>query len=614
MNSTIKPGKVKKGILKSRLSYVLHDKMAVITFVLLLLKSTFFVNIVESSGSSKLKVNVLNLVYSYSHILFLLLFLSFAFLMNKRARLWFFVIFNILFSVLLIGDLWYYRGFKSFMSLYLFSEVKNLNNLSDSIISMFRPVDIIFVVDLLPVIILALFLNKAYKYKEKARGVFTVLFAFSFGCILFLHLIFDYNGTNYDGPMMFKTQFIPFSTMRFLSPLGYHVYDSFMYVSDHIPYSLSEKDEAEIKKWFEIKNENLPDNQYKGIFSGQNLVVIQVESLENFVVGQKYDNQEITPNLNKLLKNSLYFSNFYEQVNNGNSADADLMINASIYPARRGGTFFRFPANNYITLPELLKEKGYATKALHSDYGYYWNVETALSHFGFDEFKDINSFDHRDTFGMGLTDESFFRQVGSMAENQNSPFYYFMVTSTSHTPFEMPEKFKNLKLPSDFDKTYMGGYFQSVSYTDKQIGAFIDGLDTSGVLDNTTIVIYGDHCGVHKYFGDTVAKIQPQESWWNNDKRIPFIIYHKGMEGKELKVQGGEIDVLPTLAYTLGIDSSKYNNSALGRNLLNTNRDFALLADGTIKGKENLSSEVLQSIQASFDISDKLLRTDYFSK
>lgn len=613
MDTAIKPEKTKKSKLKNSLSYLLHDKMAVTAFTVLFIKSIFFVDVLDSSGSSKLTLH-LNLAYSYIHILFILLFLSFSFLVKNRARLWFFIIFDILFSILLIGDLWYYRGFKSFLSFYLLSELKNLNNLSGSILSMSRPIDIIFIADLLPMIILALLLSKTYKFRERASGVFKLLFIFSLGCILFLHLIFDYHGNNYEGPMLFKTQFVPFSTMRFLSPLGYHVYDTIVYTSDHIPYKLSNKDEAKIKKWFEVKNENLPDNQYKGMFSGNNLIVIQVESLENFVIGQKYDNQEITPNLNKLLKNSLYFSNFYEQVYNGTSSDADLMINASVYPVRRGSTFFRFPANNYITLPKLLKADGYSTKALHSDYGYYWNVENALTHFGFDEFKDLNSFDKKDVFWMGLTDECFLGQADDMAKKQASPFYYFMVTSTSHVPFKMPEKFKNLKLPEDFDKTYMGGYFQSVSYTDKQLGSFIDSLDKQGLLDNTTIVIYGDHCGVHKYYPDEIAKIQPQEPWWNNDKRIPLIIYHKGMEGRELKVNGGQIDVLPTLAYAFGIDESKYKNSALGRNLLNTNKNFVLLADGTIKGRESLSPEELQSIQSSFDISDKLLRTDYFKK
>ncbi len=299
-------------------------------------------------------------------------------------------------------------------------------------------------------------------------------------------------------------------------------------------------------------------------------------------------------------------------MNNGNSADADLMINTSLFPVRRGSTFFRFPNNDYNTLPLMLSNAGYSTRALHSDYGYYWNVEKALSNFAFHEFKDINDFDSSDTFWMGLTDESFLDQVKDMAVKEIKPFYYFTVTSTSHSPFEMPDKFKGLKLSEGFDKTYMGGYFQSVNYADKQIGRFIENLDREGVLDNTIIVVYGDHNGVHKYYADEVSKLNNQEPWWDNQGRVPLIIYSKNLDGKEIKTIGGQIDILPTLVYTLGLEKDLYQNAAMGRNLLNTKKSFSLLNDGTIIGRENLSTEDIKHIEQSFDISEKLIRSNYF--
>ncbi len=102
---------------------------------------------------------------------------------------------------------------------------------------------------------------------------------------------------------------------------------------------------------------------------GKNLIYIQVESLENFVIGKTVNGKEITPNLNKLVQKSLYFPNTFEQVNEGTSSDADLMVNTSMLPLRQGSTFFRYPNTNYNSLPNLLEGEGYATSAIHPDKG-----------------------------------------------------------------------------------------------------------------------------------------------------------------------------------------------------------------------------------------------------
>ena len=588
------------------------DKVAIITFIVLLVKTLLFYSILLSYGSSKIIVihDKFVLMNIYIYVLFILAFTSFTFLFKKKVHLISLLILDLSYTVLLIGNLWIYRSFNSFLSLHLLNETQNLNNLSSGIFSMFRTVDLVFIFCDIVLLAVAFYFRKYYRTSPRVKGAFRNMSIFSIGLIMLFHLAYDFHGGTYDGPDLFKTEFLPFSTMRNLSPLGYAIYDSKEFLVDYLPYKLSKTEKTKIEDWFDFKNEKLPANKDKSIFKGKNLIVIQVESLENFVIGNSYEKQEITPNLNKLVKNSFYFSNYFEQVNNGTSADADLMTNASIFPVRRGGTFFRFPNNTYNTMPELLKGDGYYSMALHSDHGYYWNVDKALINFGFNEFKDMTAFDQSDTFYMGLTDESFFKQVSTKLQKVKEPFYAYTVTSTSHEPFQMPLKFKKLNLSKDFEKTIMGGYFQSVNYADRQVGDFVDQLDKEGLLDNTIIAIYGDHNGVHKYFGDQVAKIKPQETWWNNDHRLPLIIYSKGMIGKVITTNGGQIDLLPTLAYTLGIDEKKYEDTSIGRNLLNTNRSYALLNDGTIKGKETLSEKEIDMVKEAFNVSEDIVRAN----
>jgi len=598
----------KKGFkinIKGIFRYLWEDKIGICFFILLILKAFLFLNVLMSNGASEITFELKMITFdNFCKVaLFSMLFISFTYIFKKRAHLWALVTFNLLFSILLIGDLWYYRGFKSFLSFHLLSETQNLNNLSSSVMSMARPVDLIFLIDVLLMIVLAIVYRKYYKELPKIRGTFIVLFTLALGLMMFIY-----------GPGLFKRSYIPCRTMKNLSPIGYHIYDTAELINDNRPYSLNEKEKKNVEQWLSYKNESLPDNKYKGIFAGKNLVVIQVESLENFVVNNKYGDEEITPNINKMLKNSLYFSNYYEQVYNGTSSDADLMNNAGVYPVRRGSTFFRFPKNQYNTLPMILKNKGYYSQALHSDYGYYWNVEKALTNFGFNEFKDCRSFDSKDYAPMGIIDGSFFNEVANRLGKNQKPFYTFAVTCTSHSPFDLRPNLKGLKLDEGIDSTHLGRYFQCINYTDREIGKFIDNLDKKGLLDNTVVVICGDHTGVHKYYPDEIAKLKPQQSWWNEKQKIPLIIYSKGMEGKEFKINGGQVDFLPTIAYALGIEKSLYENTTLGRNLLNTSKSFALLSEGEIIGKEGLSKTDIEHINKSYEISDMVIRANYFKK
>ena len=86
------------------------------------------------------------------------------------------------------------------------------------------------------------------------------------------------------------------------------------------------------------------------------------------------------------------------------------------------------------------------------------------------------------------------------------------------------------------------------------------------------------------------------------------------MEGKEFKTYGGQVDFLPTIAYAYGIDKSSYENTTLGRNLLNTSKSFALLSDGEIIGKKGLSKADIDHINRSYEISDMIVRSNYFKK
>lgn len=602
-----------KNILKENLFFLAKDVFFYITLITLLLKSIFFVLLINSDKA--IKLNPAWAFYGDPHILvyvcFIAVFLSFSFLFRKRAHVWYLIIFNILFTMLLVSDLWYYRGFNSFITLHVFDQATNLDNLSSDIVSMMRGIDILFFIDIFVLIPLALIFKKAYKNHRRFPLLFITISLISVAYIWFAHYKIDIVEKG-QKTILFRICWTPNQTMANLSPIGYHIYDGYNFWLDNKPFEMSEKDKTEINNWFNAKKENLPDNGYKGLFKDKNLIVLQVESLENFVINQKINNQEITPNINKLLKNSLYFSNYHEQVYNGTSSDADLMTNTSIYPIRRGSTFFRFPNNSYNSLPKLLEKDGYSTTAIHPDKGSYWNWQPALTSIGFQKTIDSSHFNMDETIGLGLSDGSYLKQVEPIIASQKQPFYDFLVTLTSHGPFDLPKQYRELKLDPKLEDTKMGGYLQSIHYVDKHIGLLIDKLEKEGTLDNTVLVIYGDHTGIHKYYDDEVSKITPQESWWNdNNWRIPLIMYSKNLSNQEIKTIGGQVDLFPTLSYLMGINPSDYESTAIGRNLLNTKKNFAVLASGKYIGDKTSDQEEQDAIKG-IDIADKIIRSNYF--
>lgn len=548
---------------------------------------------------------------------FILIFLSFALLFKGKGRVIYLFIIDAIITALIVLDVTYFRGFYTMPSALLLTQTANLDNMGGTIMSMFSNMDFLFILDFIILGIFVFFTRKSYTtVKRRAPISFLVILISSIVFIAYvpfnLHILKNedvkngYIFSNYD----------PTNTARYFSPLGYHIFDSYNVYQDSKPYELENEDRSQIDEFYASK-ENLPDNEYAGLLEGKNLLVIQVESLESFIIGKEVNGQKITPVMDDLISKGLYFPNIYEQVNEGTSSDADLMINTSMFPVRRGSTFFRYPGNTYNSLPNLLEEKNYSTVAIHPDKGSFWNYVNGLTGIGFDKFVDFFSFDENsEMMGLGISDESYFTQVVPMIKELKEPYYAFTVTLTNHGPFDsIPEEKKVLGLDEELDKNEMGGYFESVKYTDTQIGEFLKKLDREGLLDNTVVVIEGDHTGVHKYYNSSVEKLSNKEDWYldNGHHTVPFIIWSKDMiEGKTFDVKGGQVDIMPTLLYLLSVEKEKYINTALGRNLLNTNKSFAALTNLDVIG-DNLTEEEKEMYKNIMLLSDKMIRSNYFN-
>lgn len=582
----------------------------------LLFKSVFLIGVVNYTEFFKAEfADVCATVPTYSvYLAFIVISLAWILFLKGRRCIWTLLAVNLLFSLLFLFDLWHYRAFGTFLSVHAISQAANLNNLSSSIWSMSREEDVWLFFDIPLLLTLVAMAHERRTPANNNKRIAKVLLGVAALYLLYAHYVFDVSPERGQKQYLFTMCWAPSQTVTGLSPLGYHLFDTYYYIADSRPLVLSEAEKNEIKAWYQEKQEVRPDNEFKGLFAGKNLIFIQVESLENFYLKHSIGGQEITPNLNKLLKNSLYFPNFYEQVSNGTTADAEFMANTSVYPLRRGTAYFRYPHNTYNSLPVLMKKQGYSTLAIHPDSKYYWNWQYNMESIGYELCLDSSNFILDEKIGLGLSDGSFFRQAAPIILERHKPFLVFMLTLTNHTTYELPDKYKELVPDEKFANTMLGASFHTVHYTDQQIGIFLDWLDQHQLLDNTVVVIYGDHTGVHKFYAQETNAITPAEDWWlDNHHKVPLIIYQKNLRGQEISTTGGHVDILPTIAYAMGIDEGQYGNTAMGRNLLNTGKDFAVLADGQYVGIAANEQERSFAVHG-WEIADKIIGSSYFGK
>lgn len=146
-------------------------------------------------------------------------------------------------------------------------------------------------------------------------------------------------------------------------------------------------------------------------------------------------------------------------------------------------------------MPKAFLNKGYTTVAFHGFRESFWNRNIMYPKYGFETFYGEKSFDIDEEIGLGLSDKSFFNQSIEKIKTLQQPYYSFMVTLTSHFPYEDVKKYGNFNV-GDLEGTLVGNYLKSIHYTDEQLGIFLNELEKEGITKNSIIALYGDHYAI----------------------------------------------------------------------------------------------------------------------
>lgn len=322
-----------------------------------------------------------------------------------------------------------------------------------------------------------------------------------------------------------------------------------------------------------------------GIAKGKNVIAIQLESFQQFIIGTKFHGQEITPNLNKLIKEGLYFDNLYQQTGFGNTSDAERLFHTSNFTDENASANYLYPNNTLHSFAGEMQKQGYATKAFHAYVSYFWNRDICYPHYGFQKFVTRADLPKGKTAGWGLDDHLFFKDSIDLTDT-TKPFYSFLISLTSHYPFDYAKDHAFNK--AELDGTVMGDYLQCANYVDDAIGKFIQYLKKKDLYDNTVIVLYGDHKAFAEGEFNYVMKVNPKgidkgkntEYKFAESLKIPFIILNSGLKSKTVHTVSGQSDMMPTLADIMGVEMPY----ALGSDILHkkSKDGFAVMRNGSV--------------------------------
>lgn len=586
--------------------------------------NVLFLTFVLSSLINSFLLRAFTVKFSYNQVKPLLadiaavLFIGlFAYCFKPKRRFVYYMIWTCVFALLSAGNSIYYTNYKSFISVSLISTASQLGGVIDAVTeNIMEPKDLIFLWSILFMIAEYVFIRRKYpdyfiRLQEKKLGKKYALGTLAVS--VSVAGIFATTLTGTDVSRLAKQ----WNREYVLGTFGLYTYQisdtvSCIHAKVNMMLGFDESEQA-FKEFYNDKDEVdkvSNDNEYSNIFKGKNVLTIHAESIQQFALDTYMNGEELTPNLNKLAREGLYFSNFYAQESVGTSSDSEFTFSTSLMPASSGTVAINYWDRDYTSIQSMLRDMGYYTFSMHGNNGSYWNRMNLHNSLGYQKFFNYTTdFNIDETIGLGLSDKSFFNQAVPKIKDiseQNKNFYGTLIMLTNHTPFTDIERVSDFEVDFKYKKyneetglyeeisapflegTKLGSYFKSVHYADEAIGQLMEELDEQGLLDNTVIVIYGDHDAKVKeeeyeyYYNynpftqevlsdDDDGYIPVDDFYYNINRKVPFIIWSKdgGYEPKEITQVMGMYDVQPTLGNMLGFE----NKYALGHDIFSIGDD-----------------------------------------
>lgn len=394
--------------------------------------------------------------------------------------------------------------------------------------------------------------------------------------------------------------------------------------------------EAQITTFLNKYQYSNNNNALSASAENKNLIILQLEAINDFVINLKLDGEEITPNLNNLVTQGYYNNRFYSAAGMGNTSDCEFSSIIGLYPNGNDLSIFELDGEHYPTIAKEFNEKGYNTFSIHGNEGGFYNRNYQhISLFGFNEHIDRTKLLERNNslnlIHDWISDDSLLQECISIYQEQTNPFFSYNILVSSHSPFGA----SNRVTPYENDKltSLAQDYLSYVKYVDMAIGNFIQGLKDANLYDDSVIIIYGDHTSsllkrdtesiTGKDYNDIEFRLEMQN--------VPFIMLGNNIVPTLDTSVHSNIDIFPTVAnlfnltpqYKFGADMLSNDTSYVynPRSLDIIYDDYVILSPSksiyyTNKNGDKLNQKEINTLVKDFEeykyLNDLLVSSSYF--
>ena len=561
----------------------------------------------------------------------ILFFGGLGYLIKPKKQFRYYFTATIIYAIVGIANAIYYKFYMSFISFSLLSTISQVGEVQGSIFEKLVLTDFIYI--LFPIIFYLIhkYLNKTTYYDmvskvENGKKMCTKILLIS---VISASLIII-NLDKVDFSRLVKQWNREYIVSKF-GIITYQINDLFQSVTPKIS-GLFGYDEAarQFREFYsKLKEERESQdltNKYTGIFEDKNVIFVHMESIQNFFIDLKINNQELTPTLNKISKEGMYFSDFFPQISTGTSADTEFTINTSLMPTLSGIAFVSNTDKTFVSTQKLLKEQGYYTFSTHGNKSSMWNRNNMHPNLGYDNmfFQDSFEVTKENSIGLGISDQAFYNQLLPIMEKideENENYTGTIITLSNHSPFtktkegtpelyytygkldltnqitKLNEKTNEMETIEDnyLEETKLGNYIHSAHYADLAMGEFLENVKNSEHFKDTVFVFYGDHDAklsskeyqkFYNYNKKTGEQYTEQDEEYvpydyfehEINRKTPLIIWSPN-DKLNSKIQGeipytmGMIDVQPTLGNMFGFE----NPFSLGHDIFEIKEDNVVL-------------------------------------
>lgn len=371
------------------------------------------------------------------------------------------------------------------------------------------------------------------------------------------------------------------------------------------------------------------DNATTGCFAGKNVILVQLESLDDWVI-----TEENTPTIYQMMQEGINFTNMYTCIyGSGSTFSTEFAFNTGIYQSTKGAGAYSAIRNEFpYSLANFFTSLGYSTQSFHQNVGSYYNRASMHKAIGYGAYYCTRDYLSSDLMPEAdasvITDDTCWELMTAQ-----EPFFSFIITYSAHVSYNADdtlaayalEKYPQFDDPDRDDE--LDYLYAKARLTDDMFAVLLERLEEDGLLENTVIIAYDDH---YNYGVSDKEQVQ-QLSEANGSsilERTPAFIWYKGCESTEVDKICQTIDWVPTIANFFGIDVTPY---VMGNDIFDDAYEgYAIFPDGTwltkdayavngiIRWNNGMTAEEISKmntfVQKFYAANEAILESDYYAQ